>query len=88
MNHLVHINVIGCGELKGGVAVQVVDFRLLTEVRLLGCISHFQFLEIMNRSKVLLHTSSYEGQGLVIQEALAHGMRIVSISAGAMDSKY
>jgi len=40
-------------------------------------------LQLMSKSKILLHTSIYESQGYVFYEALHLGLRIVSFNVGA-----
>lgn len=42
-----------------------------------------EVLKLMQRSKVLVHTSSYESQGYVFDEALINGMSIVSDEVGS-----
>jgi glycosyltransferase involved in cell wall biosynthesis len=40
----------------------------------------------MQQSKILLHTSSYEGQSTVITEALASGMYVLCFDVGRIGS--
>lgn len=47
-----------------------------------GQLPREKVLEYMERSKVLLHTSSYESFGYVFSEALQAGMKVVSFSVG------
>jgi glycosyltransferase involved in cell wall biosynthesis len=51
-------------------------------VRFEGGVKRERVLELMARSRVLLHTSSYESYGFVFVEALAGGARIVSGPVG------
>jgi 1,2-diacylglycerol 3-alpha-glucosyltransferase len=52
------------------------------QVQFLGELKREEVLETMNRSKVLLHTSSFESQGFVFNEAIGCGMSIVSKKVG------
>jgi glycosyltransferase involved in cell wall biosynthesis len=61
--------------------------KLLAESKLLGLDQHLQFLgncphaqvlDLMNDSRVFLHTSSFEGSSTVIAEALYSGCQVVS----------
>ena len=47
-------------------------------IELKGLLSYTKTLEIMQRSKILLHPSSYEGFSGVCMEALSAGMNVVS----------
>lgn len=51
---------------------------LSENIQLIGEVTHQQVLDLMQRSKVFLHPSSYEGFGLVITEALYAGAHVVS----------
>jgi len=51
-----------------------------------GRISRERVLDLMRRSRVLLHTSTFESFGLVFAEALACGMRIVSRPVGIAET--
>ncbi len=51
---------------------------LKDNIKLLGRQTHTQVLTLMQKSKVFLHTSNYEGFGAVCLEALYAGARVVS----------
>jgi len=51
---------------------------LKDNIKLLGRQSHTQVLALMQKSKVFLHTSNYEGFGAVCLEALYAGAQVVS----------
>jgi len=52
--------------------------NLKENVLLLGELSHPKVLTYMNRTKLFLHPSSYEGFGVVCLEALMNGAKLVS----------
>lgn len=47
-------------------------------IELLGEVDHAEVINLMQRSKVLLHTSAYEGFATVFSEALYAGAHVVS----------
>jgi glycosyltransferase involved in cell wall biosynthesis len=51
---------------------------LSENIQLIGEVTHQQVLDLMQRTKVFLHPSSFEGFGLVISEALYAGAKVVS----------
>ena len=53
---------------------------LLKNIDLKGELDHREILRLMQRSKIFLHTSSYEGFGVVILESLYAGASVVSFS--------
>jgi glycosyltransferase involved in cell wall biosynthesis len=60
---------------------QLIDAnRLGSTIRLTGQLPHDKLLRMMQRSRLLLHTSSYEGFGGVCIEALYAGAHVVSFT--------
>ena len=59
-------------------------YRLDEQVELTGALPHEEVLLLMQRSKLLLHPSAYEGFSGVCMEALAAGMHVISFTR-AMD---
>jgi glycosyltransferase involved in cell wall biosynthesis len=58
---------------------QMIDIMGLQDnIKLLGMLPHAQVLALMQKSKVFLHTSGYEGFGAVCLEALYAGAQVVS----------
>jgi glycosyltransferase involved in cell wall biosynthesis len=56
--------------------------RLEENISLLGKLQRSEVFEYMQQCKVLLHTSNFEGQGMVTSEALACGMQVVCTNVG------
>lgn len=57
----------------------ITKLHMENHIMLIGEVPHKQVLEMMQRSKVFLHTSSYEGLGMVCLEALYAGAKVVSL---------
>lgn len=51
-------------------------------ITVLGEVPRAEVMRLMARSRVLVHPSSYESQGYVFNEAMLHGMAIVSRAVG------
>jgi 1,2-diacylglycerol 3-alpha-glucosyltransferase len=78
----VKVAVIGDGILRIKLEDFVKKIGLIDNVKFMGSIKRPEVLEYMLKSKILLHTSSYESFGYVLVEALASGMEVVSYPVG------
>ncbi|HVU56834.1 MAG TPA: glycosyltransferase [Puia sp.] len=69
-----------CGEGEAGEEIrQLVGKRgLERHIALPGLTPHREILKLMQRTKILLHTSNYEGFGVVCLEALYAGAHVIS----------
>ncbi len=74
--------IAGDGPLRAVLEAKARDLGLHDNLTFEGRISRERVLDLMRRSKVLLHTSTFESFGLVFAEALACGARIVSRPVG------
>jgi glycosyltransferase involved in cell wall biosynthesis len=68
----------GDGPAKERLQHLITEYDLQHNIVLTGQIPHDDVLKMMQRSKVLLHPSSYEGFSGVCQEALSAGAHVVS----------
>ena len=68
----------GSGEDEENVKMLVKKLNLENNLSLLGMVPHSKVLQLMQRSKILLHPSSYEGFGMVCLEALYSGAHVIS----------
>src|SRR6185312_10164402 len=66
-----NVALIGKGQQEHLIKDKIKAEGLENTIKMMGSIPHKKVLGYMNRSKILLHTSSYEGQSTVIMEALA-----------------
>lgn len=75
-----NINAIICGdgEEKQMLSDKVISLDLTKNIRLPGYLTNKKVKSLMNNSKILLHTSEFEGNSLVVQEALYSGCKVVS----------
>lgn len=55
---------------------------LVKNIEFTGLLSRSEIFKLMQRSKILVHPSKFEGSGFVFAEALANGMNIVSFNVG------
>ncbi|MEO5561783.1 MAG: glycosyltransferase family 4 protein [Chitinophagaceae bacterium] len=69
---------IGEGSEKERLEQLIFTLGLEKNVTLAGELPHREVLKVMQRSKVFLHTSSYEGFGVVCIEALYAGSSVIS----------
>lgn len=81
-NPINSVEVFGDGPERERLESDVEELGLSGLVKLNGHVPRKQVLEAMKRSRVLLHTSSYESFGYVFMEALASGTEIVSKNVG------
>ena len=62
----------------------VKELHLESHVEFLGNLSQMEIKDLMNKSKLLIHTSQYETFGLVAIEANSMGVPILSINTGSL----
>ena len=77
--------IVGDGNLRSQLETFVSENNLQHNIQFTGDLPRELVFSLMNQSKVLLHTSSFEGQCLVYAEALAHGMHVVSYNVGRIE---
>jgi glycosyltransferase involved in cell wall biosynthesis len=70
--------IVGKGPEKKKLQTKIHDSGLQEIVKLFDELPHTDVLRLMERSKIFLHTSSYEGYGAVCSEALYAGAHVVS----------
>jgi glycosyltransferase involved in cell wall biosynthesis len=68
----------GIGSERAKVELLIKKYGLEENFYLLGGKSHEEVLQLMQRTKVFLHTSNYEGFGVVCLEALYAGAHVIS----------
>jgi len=56
--------------------------RISENIEFTGLLSRTEIFELMQRSKIFIHPSTFEGSGYVFAEALVNGMNIVSFNVG------
>ncbi|WP_448701632.1 glycosyltransferase [Mucilaginibacter sp. AW1-3] len=74
----IHAVICGKGPEKERLLTIIKQNKLENNITLRDEVPHAEVLSLMQRSKVFLHTSSYEGFGAVLLEALYAGAQVVS----------
>jgi glycosyltransferase involved in cell wall biosynthesis len=77
--------ICGKGPEMANLKKQITRLKLEGNIQLKGELSHPEALALMQRSKILLHTSCYEGYSTVLSEALYAGCHVVSLVNGMND---
>ncbi len=77
--------IAGGGYLQQKLEEQIIENDLSSNIKLKGNIDRSEVFKLMQRSKILIHTSAFEGQCLVYSEALAHGMYVISYNTGRVE---
>ncbi len=70
--------IIGEGDQRDILKNKVDKLGLSENVSFTGALSHVEVRKYLNNAKIFLHTSKFEGAGVVIQEALYSGCKVVS----------
>jgi glycosyltransferase involved in cell wall biosynthesis len=76
--------VIGKDYTNGSIEALIRKLNIAGKVKLEGFVSHDRIHEYFRKADVLLHTSRYESQGMVVAEALASGTLVCGTSVGLM----
>jgi len=80
------VKLLGEGPERSKLEKQIAEKGLQKVIELKGEVPREEVLAWMRRSKVLLHTAHYEGQGYIFPEAFSQGMRIVSTPVGMAEA--
>jgi glycosyltransferase involved in cell wall biosynthesis len=70
-------------ETTAAIETQIVRSPLASRIRMIGSLSERALGDVYARSDVLVLSSLYEGYGMVLAEALARGLPIVTTTGGA-----
>lgn len=75
-----NLNVVlaGNGPLEVELQSSINKLGLENTITLTGLLSHKETMNYMNNSKIFLHTSKFEGGGMVLYEALYSGCQVIS----------
>jgi glycosyltransferase involved in cell wall biosynthesis len=74
----INVVLIGDGPERGRLQSMITSLELTDNLLVTGELSHKQLLGYMQRAKLFLHPSSYEGFGVVCLEALYGGAQVIS----------
>lgn len=84
-NPTIRVCLIGAGELEEELRLHAERSGLEDTIKFLGQCTNVEVRHWMQRSKVLLHPSTFESQGFVFLEARQAGMSIVSFEVGVAE---
>lgn len=76
----------GGGNLAEKIRQHIDTEQLSANIKITGPVDRGKMFELMSHSRILIHTSNFEGQCLVYAEALAHGMYVLSHDTGRIES--
>lgn len=71
--------ICGKGPEMAKLKVRISQLKLEKNIELKGELPHKEVLALMQRSRIFLHTSAYEGFGMVLSEALYAGAHVISL---------
>jgi glycosyltransferase involved in cell wall biosynthesis len=74
----IKVNICGDGPEKYRLNQLISNLALTSNISLLGPVKHEEVIGLMQQSKLLLHTSRFEGFGTVNLEALSAGAKVIS----------
>jgi glycosyltransferase involved in cell wall biosynthesis len=78
----IKVIIAGGGKNEKEIKMKIAEIGLSENIEITGIIDRYEVLKLMHKSKVLLHTSLFEGHCLVMSEALASGCKVVSYPVG------
>lgn len=82
----IKVVIVGDGILRDKLEDKIRLLQLENTITLKGALQYEETLQYISQSKILLHTSNYEGFGLVFAEALQSKTSIVSKKVGCANS--
>lgn len=74
----INVVIVGEGPEKETLQQKIIGQGLAPNIKLSGSMPHQEVLKYLSQSKILLHTSTYEGSSGVIMEALYSGCFVVT----------
>ena len=77
-----HLRIVGEGALEGQLRRQAGELGIADRVMFAGFVPHRQLRDHFAWAHLLLHTSLYEGQGVVFSEAAASGVPVCGTKVG------
>ncbi|HAG82604.1 MAG TPA: glycoside hydrolase, partial [Cyanobacteria bacterium UBA12227] len=78
----IHLLVVGDGDLKEKIGLEIANLGLSEQVTMLGSLRQSEVAQLMRVCNVFVLTSAYEGLPIVVLEALACGTPVVTTRCG------
>ena len=73
---------IGSGPEESSLKLAAKRKGMEKNIEFMGALNRFEIFKLMQRSRIFIHPSKFEGSGYVFAEALVNGMNIVSFNVG------
>ena len=73
---------VGTGPELSTLTALANQYEILENIEFTGLLSRKEIFKLMQRSKIFVHPSTFEGSGYAFAEALVNGMNIVSFNVG------
>lgn len=80
------LKIAGCGPLESELKSLACELKIAKFVVFLGKIDHRRITEVYSESDILLNCSKVESFGMVLLEAMASGLPVVSTNVGGVSS--
>lgn len=77
MQHLDDLELVIVGTVETDIQADIAGYGLSDRVHVLGRVAHDAVHALIANAEALVHLSAYESYGIVIAEALAHGVPVV-----------
>ena len=82
INREIKCKLVGSGPEESKLKQMVVEKGLINNIEFIGQLARTEVFKLMQRSKIFIHPSKFEGSGFVFAEALVNGMNIISFNVG------
>ncbi|NNJ52717.1 MAG: glycosyltransferase family 4 protein [Ignavibacteriaceae bacterium] len=82
INPDIKCKLVGTGPESTNLKIMTKEKGIEHCIEFTGLLSRTEIFKLMQRSKILIHPSMFEGSGFIFAEALANGMYIVSYNVG------
>jgi glycosyltransferase involved in cell wall biosynthesis len=74
----IKVLICGSGESHDALLELIVEKGLERQIQLLGEVMHHETIQLMSQSKIMLHSSNYEGMSAACLESLEAGCQLIS----------
>ena len=79
-----HLTIVGNGSIREELQTQINELGLSSNITLVGNKSQEEIAELLKKSDLFLFSSKSETQGIVLLEAMSHGVPVVAVEASGV----